>query len=245
MKLGLRDWSDVLGMASLTGWNPAVVARAGERCARVFDENMLFRTFHEATQNGSQTHYTEHLALDIENEDGSDKDESSQPSAGRVCPHESCPRHTIPFRKEWYLQRHLTAVHERGTEDVASGATKRRRSSSARTGTSISNVSEVDDDIMIESPDVIVCPVPGCPRSKEPFSLGKRLYEHVRNQHPELDVRAIKKLEAIRRGERRGRWTDERRRRSASGRRSSSRRQRTAAAVLLDEGGSDGEYEDG
>lgn len=45
-RLGLRDWSDVLGMAALTGWDSDVVARAGERCARLFGEEMGFRTFH-------------------------------------------------------------------------------------------------------------------------------------------------------------------------------------------------------
>lgn len=45
-RLGLRDWSDVLGMAALTGWDRDVVSRAGRRCARLFDEDMGFRTFH-------------------------------------------------------------------------------------------------------------------------------------------------------------------------------------------------------
>ncbi|KAK5090452.1 hypothetical protein LTR05_000624 [Lithohypha guttulata] len=44
---GLRDWSDVVGMAALTGWDTVTVARASERCARLFGENMLWRTFHE------------------------------------------------------------------------------------------------------------------------------------------------------------------------------------------------------
>ena len=43
--LNPRDWSDVIGMAYLTGWDAAVVDRAAARCAHLFDENMLFRTF--------------------------------------------------------------------------------------------------------------------------------------------------------------------------------------------------------
>lgn len=43
-RLGLRDWSDVLGMAALKGWDPNVVKRAGKRCAELFDEEMGFRT---------------------------------------------------------------------------------------------------------------------------------------------------------------------------------------------------------
>ena len=61
--LGLRDWSDVIGMAALTGWDPAVVQRASERCANLFGENMMFRTFFEgdaATKEAS--YFTEHFA---------------------------------------------------------------------------------------------------------------------------------------------------------------------------------------
>ena len=43
-KAGLRDWSDVLGMASLNGWSTAAVQRAAERCGNLFGEGMAFRT---------------------------------------------------------------------------------------------------------------------------------------------------------------------------------------------------------
>ncbi|OAL24721.1 hypothetical protein AYO22_05510 [Fonsecaea multimorphosa] len=45
--LGLRNWSDVIGMAGLTGWDPSVVERASRRCGELFRGNMLFRTFYE------------------------------------------------------------------------------------------------------------------------------------------------------------------------------------------------------
>lgn len=48
--LALRDWSDVIGMALLKGWNVDTVARASERCARLFGQNMAFRTFHQNAQ---------------------------------------------------------------------------------------------------------------------------------------------------------------------------------------------------
>lgn len=44
---GPRDWSDVLGMAALTGWKTETIARASERCAKLFNQNMMFRTFCE------------------------------------------------------------------------------------------------------------------------------------------------------------------------------------------------------
>ena len=45
--LGLRDWSDVLGIASMTGWNQKIVGSATARCATLFGEGMKFRTLEE------------------------------------------------------------------------------------------------------------------------------------------------------------------------------------------------------
>lgn len=71
--LGLRDWSDVLGMAALTGWNTDTVARASERCGRLFGENMMFRTFREAGdlatgQTASEPNFDETYALGSDTE---------------------------------------------------------------------------------------------------------------------------------------------------------------------------------
>lgn len=46
-RLGLRDWSDVLGIASLTGWHQSVVGSATARCATLFGEGISFRTLEE------------------------------------------------------------------------------------------------------------------------------------------------------------------------------------------------------
>ena len=46
-RLGLRDWSDVLGVASMTGWDPNVIDRAAARCASLFREGVTFRTLQE------------------------------------------------------------------------------------------------------------------------------------------------------------------------------------------------------
>lgn len=58
--LAPRDWSDVLGLAAIVGWDTATLGRASERCAKLFEENMVFRTFHEAD--------TEHEAQDEQHE---------------------------------------------------------------------------------------------------------------------------------------------------------------------------------
>lgn len=44
---GLRDWSEVLGVASMTGWPYAVVMRTANRCSALFGEDMAFQKFNE------------------------------------------------------------------------------------------------------------------------------------------------------------------------------------------------------
>jgi hypothetical protein len=44
---GPRDWSELLGMATITGWDTQAVERAAERCAKLFGEDMAFKTLSE------------------------------------------------------------------------------------------------------------------------------------------------------------------------------------------------------
>ena len=46
-RLGLRDWSDVLGIASMIGWQQNVIGSATARCATLFEEGIRFRTLPE------------------------------------------------------------------------------------------------------------------------------------------------------------------------------------------------------
>ncbi|KAK5448141.1 hypothetical protein LTS15_009165 [Exophiala xenobiotica] len=212
-ELELRDWSDVVGMASLAGWDSTVVERASERCATLFGDNMLFRTFHEGeAKEGNESYFTEHLALESED---IEEPMGGAPGQERICPHESCPRHTVPFHKRWKLQRHLATVH--GTDRKGASLSRPRLAVSRSTSV---DFSDADMDLLTH-PDLIVCPIPGCIRGKNPFSTGRGLYDHVRRMHLDVDVKKIKQMESRRRGERRGRWTNERHR-SESQRRPSS-----------------------
>ena len=49
-RLGLRDWSDVLGIASMIGWQQSVVGSATARCATLFEEGIKFRTLEEGKE---------------------------------------------------------------------------------------------------------------------------------------------------------------------------------------------------
>lgn len=49
----LRDWSDVLGAAAIAGFSPKVVARATQRCADLFGQEMELNTVAEEPAAGS------------------------------------------------------------------------------------------------------------------------------------------------------------------------------------------------
>ncbi|KAL8859729.1 MAG: hypothetical protein Q9178_003844 [Gyalolechia marmorata] len=56
-RLGLRDWSDVLGVASVSGFPPEVVAKAAGRCSKLFEEGILFRTLYEGKKAYREVKY--------------------------------------------------------------------------------------------------------------------------------------------------------------------------------------------
>ena len=275
--LGLRDWSDVIGMAALTGWNPVVVRRASERCAHLFGENMMFRSFFEGDPvRKEKSHFTEHYAV---NEDAAESEadisdegiqmvlvrtsracktctrlkekcESGgteegtgpcqrclthddngpcsgitstlcpQPNAAishaLCCPHATCSRHTVPFKKRFHLQRHIASVHGTLSPPRAHSSPSRPPSSAA------------GDYLSAGPANEIVCPILTCPRHESGFSKGSRLYKHITNMHPEVDIKEVKRLEQTRRGDRRGKWKDDRRKRPRSRSRSKSVRAEAA-----------------
>lgn len=208
--LGLRDWSEVLGMAALTGWDEEVLARASKRCVKLFGEDMLFRRFHEAEHAGEKSFFTERLASGEEppgsgqatydqvpriQETDQSEDSQLEGTAGLKypCPVETCSRHKTPFHTAGNLKQHMARNHaqfeaEDEKERIVEAAMRNRRE--------------------------VFCPVQTCHRSREPFTRGSKLYLHVRKIHPEVNVEDLKKLESQRRGENRGKWTGEKRKRN-------------------------------
>jgi hypothetical protein len=207
--LELRDWSDVLGMASLTGWDEDVVARASKKCAELFGENMLFRRFHEG-EHEEKPYFTEALATgDEPPEDGetngsraprtSKTEDDENPDTGEEtglkypCPIDSCPRYKMPFNTQGNLTQHMSR-HHAALEDLDDKG----------------NVTEAAS----RDRKKVFCPVQTCLKSRQPFTKGSKLYLHVRRMHPEVNVEDLKKLESQRRGETRGRWTGDKRKRN-------------------------------
>ena len=77
-RLGLRDWGDVLGIASMTGWDPTVVTRAARRCAALFEEGITFRTLEEGMQGSDEVSILANNLLPEEDPLGKDKPPAEQ-----------------------------------------------------------------------------------------------------------------------------------------------------------------------
>ncbi|MCJ1306484.1 hypothetical protein MMC25_000127 [Agyrium rufum] len=145
--LGLRDWSDILGMASLTGWDQDVVKRAAERCANLFEEEMEFRTLEEKAAGRDAFSHLNHskgrsivsqpYSSTVPTTEEDDEDDSSSSTSKRqssrkprrrrietdhilVCPFSGCNRSQRGFSRQWNLNKHLREIHARDSNDVDS-----------------------------------------------------------------------------------------------------------------------------
>ena len=101
--LNPRDWSEVLGVASLLGWNADVVQRATARCSDLFDESMTFGQPDQPEKGeGNDEARTEQLV----------KEEDEEQGYG--CPFETCARYAEPWplKKTWRWREHLKRVHK-------------------------------------------------------------------------------------------------------------------------------------
>jgi len=112
-----RDWSEVLGVASLAGWSPAVVDRAARRCAVLFGEHMTFRTMPETAAGSfadTLTTYHPEVVPDLELSDDGDMEvgEEAEARPGFSCPEERCAQHHRSYEKRYMIRQHLRRVHK-------------------------------------------------------------------------------------------------------------------------------------
>lgn len=83
-RLGLRNWSDVVGVASMTGLDPDVVGKAADRCATLFDQGIKFRTLHEGANRSEEKTYKPHTVASVNLESTESDSESRGMKFGGV-----------------------------------------------------------------------------------------------------------------------------------------------------------------
>ncbi|KAK0315273.1 hypothetical protein LTR82_012600 [Friedmanniomyces endolithicus] len=122
-ELGQRDWSDVLGIAALVGWDQAVIDRAARRCASLFGEGMAFRTMPETAADCLADVVVEYrpdmipATVDIDAETGSEE-YGSDTADVYVCPYQDCPRRSEGYPKLWRWREHLRRAHKLSKQQI-------------------------------------------------------------------------------------------------------------------------------
>ena len=142
-KLGLRDWSEVLGSAALVGFPPDVIVRATQRCADLFGEGMTMMTlpeapFAEKDSDFMTTYLPEEIpdfgpedeSPDQENDESEIKTSRSTSRARKrnapaeletkswFCPIEDCRRQNKGFGYISGLRRHLEKFHHMAEDKI-------------------------------------------------------------------------------------------------------------------------------
>lgn len=128
--LGLRDWSEVLALAALTGWDHRVIDRTAQRCAHLFGEGMAFRVMPERSAGEERDELVEYRP-EMVPESSSDDDDDGEMEVttgvkretgtreGWSCPYAECGRHYAAYDRAWRWREHLKRAHRLDSEQVA------------------------------------------------------------------------------------------------------------------------------
>ena len=121
-RLGLRDWSDVLGVASMVGFDAKVVERAAERCTRLFGEGISFRTLQEGKEgdietevvNGKRRNVSSHAQEERNPKVADEQKRPLQLGADGLyyCPWKYCRRSEVGFSRVWNAKKHMKEIHD-------------------------------------------------------------------------------------------------------------------------------------
>ncbi|PYH92327.1 hypothetical protein BO71DRAFT_442513 [Aspergillus ellipticus CBS 707.79] len=183
-RLGLRDWSEVLGVASMIGWPPAVVMRTAKRCANMFGEDMAFQVFKEGKvqrdapeEGGPVWEYAE---------SESESESSHEPE---FCP-ESRTRSPPPSQPPSRQSQSRRTSSRRGTSTRRGGSTSRANSTAPKDGDDSSRLKGKGE----HRKNGIVCPIPTCSRHSKGFSRIWNLNLHMKRMHPNYRAKSSDRM---------------------------------------------------
>jgi hypothetical protein len=114
VQVGLLDWSEVLGIASMTGWNSQAVARTAQRCAALFGESMTFRAFDERIAMKPVAEPVQYDLNTLSGRDDMGMEGKKRPffQKGMLnCPHIECPDHDRKFKISYRVIEHVQRIH--------------------------------------------------------------------------------------------------------------------------------------
>ncbi|CAD0110541.1 unnamed protein product [Aureobasidium uvarum] len=169
-KPGLRDWSEVLAMAGLTGWDPATIERARHRCRDLFGEDMQLYTMPEHDDSSAdEAEPVSHAPLS----------RSAQTASWR-CPFVNCFRNMQPLEQGFRWREHMRKAHKYDNDQIAKLEEQLVQSGD------IAPVSKRHHVLAHnprgwQPPDPLKCP--HCPASEHVFPKVSRLLDHIRRGH--------------------------------------------------------------
>ncbi|KAJ6280538.1 hypothetical protein J3E71DRAFT_392736 [Bipolaris maydis] len=117
MGRGLMDWSEVLGLAAVRGWDKAAVARTAQRCAALFGESMSFIPYDEslASQSAPKPIWFTPSTPAATSLLSSTKPPTSERPLSQFntlrCPHTDCYAHKHEFESLNRVAEHCYRVH--------------------------------------------------------------------------------------------------------------------------------------
>ncbi|CAO2657620.1 Nn.00g037460.m01.CDS01 [Neocucurbitaria sp. VM-36] len=116
-RVGLLDWSEILGLAAVRGWDERAVARTAQRCAALFGESMSFMPFEESHASKSAVEPVHYVPSIIPTPDALPV---TRPPVSRRpfyqigtlrCPHTDCYGHVKDFALPYRVVEHCMRAH--------------------------------------------------------------------------------------------------------------------------------------
>lgn len=154
-RMGLRDWRDVLGAAAMAGFSSKVIARASQRCANLFGQQIEFKTLAEypAAHGTRRMHTTRYgPGGTISSDEDEDEDEAAM---------------TEVEQRRAVSRSSSIAVGSSSSDDEGK-KTKRPRGRRRNDMTTVGQ---------------FYCPHPGCSRAIQGFNRRPNLTRHLDTIH--------------------------------------------------------------
>ncbi|KAG9908887.1 hypothetical protein KCU94_g2931, partial [Aureobasidium melanogenum] len=169
-KPGLRDWSEVLGMASLIGLDPAVIERTRQRCRDLFGEDMHLFTMPENDDSSAEE------AEPVNRPPGT----RSTQSASWRCPLANCFRNMQPLEHGFRWREHMRKAHKYDNDQIAKLEEQLVQSGDIAAVLKRHRVLAHNPQAW-QPPDPLKCP--HCSASEYIFPKVSRLIDHIKRTH--------------------------------------------------------------
>ncbi|KAI5237151.1 hypothetical protein E4T43_08141 [Aureobasidium subglaciale] len=170
LRPGLRDWSEVLGIAGLTGWDPLVLERTRQRCSVLFKEDMDLFTMPEHDNSSADEAELMHQQSYTR----------STQSASWRCPLTNCFRNMQPLDQGFRWREHMRKTHRYDNDQIAKLEQQLIKSGDIAPGAKRHHVL-AHNPRGWQPPDPLKCP--HCSSSQHVFAKVSRLLDHIRRGH--------------------------------------------------------------